>query len=209
MALNTNWLHGTEVFFCDWKLPIGRPPHKRGLDALSGIFFTSDEPYAIGASEGTGGLCSVKLLPGFKVLDMNKCSAVESEMYRKQVEKKKIAKNNVQVVYPQYWNEGWKSGLIMKYAPLCEKEQQMLYKKNILAVTKKSTQEGISAFNELQLLTRNYIDELVVAAKELGYDAVVGNEIDTLDPRGPQTYKILFVLNPACITPPSWLSKPM
>lgn len=105
------------------------------------------------------------------------------------------------------WIAGWKSGRIMKYAP-SEDERKILAPRIHLATHARHTPEGNAAFNEIQKLTRDLIEELVTSARELGHEGVIGNEIDTLHPSGSQTYKTMFVLNPEIIENPRWLSMP-
>lgn len=202
------WLHGTEVYFEEWKLPLGKQPHKGGMESHTAIFFTTSREYALGAANGSGGICSAKLLSSSKILDMNNCSSTESEQYRSQVSKKYIGRRNPQVIYPQFWKEGWRSGRIMKYAASTPQEATVMQQKANLAIHAKHTPQGAAAHNELQLLTRNVIEELVVSARELDYEAVIGNEIDTLHPLGPKTYRIMFALNTRVITDPEWVAKP-
>jgi len=201
------WLHGTEVYFDKWKLPLGKQPHKGGMDSHSAIFFTTSREYALSAANGSGGICSAKLQSA-NTLDMNNCPNAESERYRMQVAQKNIGRRNPQIIYPYYWREGWRSGCIMKYAPSSSQENAVMQQKAYLAIHAKHTPQGAAAHNELQLLTRNVIEELVVSARELGYEAVIGNEIDTLHPLGPKTYKIMFALTTKAISDPVWVSKP-
>lgn len=201
------WLHGTAKYFDQWDLSSRKLSHKNGMPSHSAIFFTTNKEYAIGASDGTNGLCTAELLEGANVLDMNKCSTAESERYRLQVEKKRLGHKNPQIIYAQNWHNGWKSGSIMKYSPSDEIEAMIMQHKAELAQAT-HTPEGAAAYNEMQLLTRSVIEELVTSAREIGYDAVIGNEINTLHPAGKQTYEIMFVLNKDVLTPPNWINKP-
>jgi len=203
------WLHGTEVYFDKWKLPLGKQPHKSGMESHSAIFFTTSREYALGAANGSEGLCSAELLSSSNILDMNNCTNTESEKYRLQVAQKYIGRRNPQVIYPQYWKKGWQSGSIMKYAASTPQEAAEMQKKANLAIHAKHTPQGAAAYNELQLLTRNVIEELVVSARELGYEAVIGNEIDTLHPLGSKTYKIMFALTTKAVSDPEWVTKPI
>ena len=96
----------------------------------------------------------------------------------------------------------------MKYAPSSPQEAAIMQQKANLEIHAKHTPQDAAAHNELQLLTRNVIEELVVSARELGYEAVIGNEIDTLHPLGHKTYKIMVALTTKAITEPVWVSKP-
>lgn len=200
------WLHGTAIHFDEWKLPLGKQSHKGGINAHSAIFFTSSNEFALGASNGSGGLCSSVLDKSAKILDMNKCSDSESEKYRIQCTQKKLNSRNPQVIHKQYWTQGWKSGSIMKYAASSQAEYESIQAK--LAIHLRHTPQGLKALNDMQQLTRDVIEELVIAARELNYDAVIGNEIDTLHPTGPKTYPIMFVLNHKLLSPPNWIATP-
>lgn len=206
--MSSKWIHGTEVYFSKWKLPLGKQPHKGGMASHSAIFLTTSKEYALGAANGSGGLCSASLIKGSNILNMNNCSSSQSEAYRKQCSNKALGSKNPQILYQEYWQKGWASGQIMKYAASSEHEFKNMQQKVNLAINHRYTPEGAVAHRELQSLTRDVIEELVVSAKELGYDAVIGNEIDTLHPTGPKTYPILFVLNHNKLTNPTWNSVP-
>ena len=203
--MNTEiWLHGTEVKFDEWRIPDEFQPHKNGMKSHSAIFFTTSSDYARDVSNGKGLLGRARLKPNANVLDMTRHEGMLSEQYRTQVMQKPMGRKNPQVIYSQHWRDGWRSGSIMKYAASSEAEFTVMQKKATLARNHRHTVEGVAAFNELQMLTRSVIEELVVSARELGFDAVIGNEIDTLHSNGPITYRIMFALNPACLTPPVW-----
>lgn len=206
------WLHGRRFYFEQWIIPSTVKTHNRGLPTHNAIFFTTGEDYALRAAYGSGGLCSASLIAGANVLDMNNCSPQASEQYRLQVMQKNIGAKNPQVTNSEKWQQAWLTGRIMKYSaaspPLSPDEYAQLKEKAYKAVYEKQTPEGALAYFELQQLTRQVVDELILSAYELGYDAVIGNEIDTQDPAKPQRYEILFVLNPTVLTPPVWISKP-
>lgn len=204
----SKWIHGTEVHFDKWKLPLNKQPHKGNMKPHTAIFFTTSNEYALGAANGTGGLCSACLLENSNVLNMNTCTSSQSEEYRKQCSRQPLGSKNPQVLYSQHWQQGWATGSIMKYAASSEAEFAVMQQKANLAINYKHTQQGAAAYNELQVLTRSVIEELVVSARELGYDAVIGNEINTLHASGSKTYPTMFVLNRHIISAPNWISVP-
>jgi hypothetical protein len=208
MSSNKIWMHGTQVHFNSWKLPLEKQVHKGDMEPHGGIFFTTSKEYALGAANGSGGLCTAKLKESAKTLNMNNCTGSQSEQYRIQCSKQILGAKNPQILYAQHWQQGWKSGNIMKYSASSEAENVVMQRKANLAINSKHTPEGAAAHNELQLLTRSVIEELVVSAKELGYDAVVGHEIDTLHPTGPKKFEIMFVVNHHVLSDPIWLSVP-
>lgn len=202
------WMHGTEVYFTEWKLPLEKLNHKNGMEPHSALFFTTSKDYVQDVAGTNGGYCTVKIQPTANILDMNNCTREVSEAYRKKVQEKKTAGKNAQVINYDNWNIAWKTGSIMKYMPSDYNESKVLNIKLILARNFRNTLEGAKAFNELQILTRENIEDIVVSARELGYDCVIGNEIDTLSPDGPKTFKIMFVLNEKSITSPFWVVVP-
>lgn len=208
------WLHGRRFYFEEWVMPSSQKTHNRGLSTHAAIFFTTGEDYALRAAYGSGGLCSANLKEGAHVLDMTNCSEQASEQYRRQVMKSYMGSRNSHVLDSQRWRHAWMTGSIMKYSaacpPLTPEEYALLKEKARQAVHEKHTPEGALAYFSLQYLTRLTIDELILAARELNYDAVIGNDMDK--PPGsekPQTYEVLFVLNPHVLTPPHWISKPV
>jgi hypothetical protein len=80
----------------------------------------------------------------------------------------------------------------MKYSttspPLSTEEYTQLKDQARLAVYERHSPEGLAAYHELQQLTRRVIDELILSARELSYDAVIGNEIDTQNLNQPTKF---------------------
>lgn len=206
------WLHGTSAYFDQWALPAAAQPQNRGFETHSAIFFTTSHDYALRAAQGTGGICSAHLIKDANVLNMNNCTDEASEEYRLQVLKKNIAPKNPHFITPANWQQAWAAGSAMKFSatspPLSAEEYTRLKQMAHFAVYEKNTPQGMVAFSALQQLTRTVIEALVTSARELGYDAVIGNEIDTADPTKPSVYEIMFVLNPTVLTPPCWVTKP-
>ncbi|BCL70561.1 hypothetical protein TUMSATVNIG1_25240 [Vibrio nigripulchritudo] len=208
---NTTWLHGTEVKFDSWVLPIPTLKHKKGMEAHSAVFFTLSDEYAEGCSYGTGGLVSTTIVPGSKVLDLNTCSDEESEKFRLHLLTKPTASKNLQYQSTSTWKESCKTGSIMKFAPTEEEQDKYFLKYHAAMSPTNSIVSAIEqrrAWNELQLLTRANIEDVVQTGAELGYDCVITNEIDTLRPGGSVAFPIMFALNTSAITSPSWISLP-
>jgi hypothetical protein len=113
MSSNKIWMHGTQVHFNSWKLPLEKQVHKGDMEPHGGIFFTTSKEYALGAANGSGGLCTAKLKESAKTLNMNNCTGSQSEQYRIQCSKQILGAKNPQILYAQHWQQGWKSGNIM------------------------------------------------------------------------------------------------
>lgn len=211
LASNSTWLHGTEVKFDSWGLPIPEPKHKNGMQAHSAIFFTLSLDYARGCAEGTEGLVSTTIVPGSKVLDLNTCSTEDSEAFRLHLLTKPMAGKNLQYHSASTWRESCKTGFIMKFAPMEEEQDEYAHKYQVAMGPANTTVSMLAkgkAWNELQLLTRSNIEDIVQTGADLGYDCVITNEVDSLHSDGIQTYPIMFALNSSAITSPSWISFP-
>jgi hypothetical protein len=198
------WFHGTTKKFNAWKIPSTLQKVEKIHPYHSAVFFTTDLSYATGASKGTGIIATANLVSNANILDMNNCSHDESEAFRKMAGSKNVIRRNMQVAHPGLWREGWRTGRIMKYAPSSDAEYDDLTRKNEIVSRSPKTHLAQQYEKELQRLTRDNIEGLVEAARDLNYHAVIGNEIDTLDPRGVKTFRIMFALITTCITPPSW-----
>lgn len=60
---------------------------------------------------------------------MNTCSSEESEAFRVEVLNTNTASRNIQVKDSARWVDGWKTGLIMKFAPIAIAEYKILKEK--------------------------------------------------------------------------------
>ncbi|CAI9912229.1 hypothetical protein PAER4782_34645 (plasmid) [Pseudomonas aeruginosa] len=83
----------------------------------------------------------------------------------------------------------------MKYAPR-PGDQMMAYLAH-MAINFRDTSEGMQAWNTVQMITRQCIEDIVDGAIKVGYQAVAGHE-----QQDGVTYPILIVLDPAILTPP-------
>jgi hypothetical protein len=202
-----HWLHGTKSVISNWELPPPPQEHMGGMPLHTAIFFTKSIEYASGAAGKNGRIYSATVDASAKVLNVNTASNEEMEMFRIEAMRKPILSRNLQARSFDTWKKGWITGAIMKFAPTSVEEAE-LEKKQYLAQFQRETPAGEKAWNELQILTRANIDDLAAAARDLGYDAVIGNEIDTLGPLGPVTYPIMFALNKEVLSDPAIFSTP-
>ncbi len=139
------------------------------------------------------------LRPEARVLDISApgvtCSPDESENLRRLVVSRRPGKGNIQAEYLEYWVNGWRTGEIMKYAPRPGDLQMELMAH--IALNQRKTAAGQQAWNILQRITRDCIEDIVDAAIVAGYQAVAGNER-----QDGVTYPILIVLDPSILTSP-------
>ncbi|MDD1011664.1 MULTISPECIES: hypothetical protein [Pseudomonas] len=123
------------------------------------------------------------------------CTPQESEQLRQLVVSRRPGKGNIQAEYQEYWENGWRTGEIMKYAvrPGDLQMAQMAH----LALYQRETAAGLRAWNLMQQTTRDCIEDIVDASIAAGYQAVAGNERQY-----GVTYPILIVLDPNILTSP-------
>lgn len=201
MNICTDWLHGTPSTITQWTLTErgvlkGRSPLHKGL------FFTKNREFAVGSAGGPDASPNVyqaTLKPEAHVLDISDpgvtCTPQESEQLRQLVVSRRPGKGNIQAEYQEYWENGWRTGEIMKYAvrPGDLQMAQMAH----LALYQRETAAGLRAWNLMQQTTRDCIEDIVDASIAAGYQAVAGNERQY-----GVTYPILIVLDPNILTSP-------
>jgi len=202
MNIFTDWLHGTPSNITQWKLN-GREVFNKGSAPLhKGLFFTTNHAFALvnaGGPAGSSKVYKANLKPGACVLDLSDpgvtCTNQDSEHLRQLVVSRRPGKGNIQSEYQFYWEKGWRTGEIMKYA-VRPGDQQMAQMAE-LALNQPKTAAGQLARNVLQKTTRDCIEDIVEASILAGYQAVAGNE-----QQYGVTYPILIVLEPSVLTSP-------
>jgi hypothetical protein len=207
MMYEQEWFHGTEVQFTSWQVPPPIPKHKPGIFEHTAVFLTTDIELARGAGESKGGLCSAKLKRGFNILDTS-CQTIGLEEFRVAVSSKPIGSKCVFPANNDLWFQAWQTGAVMRFTTTDPVLGIYLTEKAKLGRSVQRTQESISAFNEVQNFTRCWIEELAQTAKELGYQGLIGHEIDSDRPSGPKSCKVLFVLSQEILTKPKWIRVP-
>lgn len=198
------WFHGTHALFEAWQIP---PPPKPGqgmLVAHTALFLTSDEQFAAGAGSG---LCAARLVESARVLDATHPSQ-ESESLRKQVLKNPVASLGANIVDSARWNAGWKTGETLRFS----------YDNARAAKVIETTAIATARLNRLPIeagiaiakhnFARGLIELICVEAKKLGFDALLGNEVDQLPDgtRVPRPWLAVFTTD--AITPVEWIRKP-
>ena len=201
------WLHGTDIYFEEWQVPPPAPSHKPGILAHSVVFLTADLELAKGAGKLRGGLCAARLKHGFNILDTSRESTKLEEL-RVATREKAIGSRCYFTSDGQIWFEAWQTGDVMRFATIDPYEG--IYLQNMAALVRSGqrTQAAISAFIEIQNLTRSWIEELAQTAKELGFHGLIGHEMDRFRPSGPTPCKVLFVLSQEILTKPKWITVP-
>lgn len=201
MTIYTDWLHGSTSTINEWTLT-NRSQTKGGSPVHKAIFFTTDREFALlsgGCATGDPKVYKANLKSGSHVLNLSDpgrtCTTRESEDLRELVAGRRPGKGNVFAEYPYYWENGWRTGGMMKLGERPGDEYMTAMCR--LALTEPKTPESIHAWNVCQQATRDCIEDIVDASRAAGYQAVVANEMQYR-----KTYPLLIVLDPKILTSP-------
>jgi hypothetical protein len=200
MNIFTDWLHGTPSVITHWMLA-NRGALKGAMPLHKALFFTTSRQFAAGSAgpHANPNVYKSTLKPDARVLDISEpgltCTLAESEQLRLLVANRRPGKGNIQCDYQELWEEGWRTGDIMKYAPR-PGDQEMAHMAH-LALNHRDINAGRQAWNMIQMITRQCIEDIVDASIGAGYQAIAGNER-----QDGVTYPILIVLDPNILTSP-------
>jgi hypothetical protein len=179
MNIFTDWLHGTPSVITQWMLT-GRGALKGLAPLHKGLFLTTSREFATG-SAGIGASPNVyqsALKTDARVLDISDpgvtCTSQQSEELRELAAGRRPGEGYIQYEYQAFWESGWRTGEIMKYA-LREGDLKMAHWAH-LALHQRHTNDGQRAWNMMQMITRQCIEDIVDASIQAGYQAVAGNE---------------------------------
>jgi len=198
-----SWFHGTEQKFSSWIFP---PPKKPDQDLLlqhTAVFFTTNLEFAKGAGQN---IASVSLSKSCKILD-TRTNYKDSELLRKKVKENAIASLILNTEH-DYWHNGWISGDVLRMAFNNEKNSQIYMQHASSQLKGLNIQLTDEEEDELIALnsSRGLIELICISAKELGYDAIFGHEVD----RHSTENKViaqpwLAVLSEKVISEPIWI----
>lgn len=197
--MSLDWLHGTPFNIEKWDVS-ERGDLKDGTPLHKALFFTTDRGFA-NASGGSGhvNVYRANVKAGARILDLSDpgttCSVTDSEEFRKLVVGIRPGRSNIQCQYQEYWEIGWRTGMVMKYA-VREGDRPMEMAQYYLQ-HEPSTMNGIKAKIAIQAHTRDCIEDIVDAAIKARYQAIIGNE-----QQWGVTYPILIVIDPSILTRP-------
>lgn len=208
-ALNSaKWYHGTDTRFDAWEFPPKAPsPIEIGHTAL---FFTSSREYAAGAGPH---ICTVTIDSATKVLQPGQLSAESVELRKRVAADNELSGHCEWVKNDEAWTRGWITGEVMRFAAdmanpavaklITSRLAHIATSVQKACIPPLSNQKAIDVAQ--QNLTRAWIEILVTKAKEMGFQAVLGAEIDRhSNATRPASQPWLAVLDPSIISAPSW-----
>lgn len=204
MSATVDWYHGTHQRFADWRFPPPRSPVKPELRPHTAVFLTTDMPLAKGAGRN---VCVSRLRPDAKVLDL-RLPGEASEAMRQRLFATGLGRHCVRTHDAAVWWAGWNTGEAMRFAP-----DQSAFSARFVrlvpdaqrAMSGSRQPQHRAAWLELQNLTREWIELVAVAGRDMGFDALIGNEIDSQRKGGAVACEVLFALTDKAIEAPHWL----
>lgn len=198
------WFHGTnDDRFSRWIFPPPSSLTKPELYIHSMSFLTTDRILALRAGKN---ICRSRISSGAKVLEITR-DLHASEMLRNQVLMTELGKYHDYVQNFEYWIESWTQGRLLRYG---SNHPDLKYK---LETTQRLAEKYIAGSRETkhrdawlkaQNLTREWIELIGKSARNMGFDALIGNEIDSRRLTGPVACPVLFVLTEHTISSPIW-----
>ncbi|WP_225913344.1 hypothetical protein [Pseudomonas asgharzadehiana] len=195
------WYHGTKQNFESWTFP---PPMKPGENLLvphTAVFFTSNIEFARGAGEK---IAIVSLNSNSRVLDATE-NYDDSERLRKAVMRNEIASRTLNVGR-DYWHAGWKTGDVLRMAftdPQLENNlNEMISNHSRRLNVSLKVASAIVGHNA----TRGLIELICITARNLGFDALYGHEVDRHSIAGKKIAQPwLAVLSKGVVSEPEWI----
>ncbi|MBA5239059.1 hypothetical protein H2Y54_21325 [Pectobacterium aroidearum] len=195
------WFHGTDSPFSDWSFP---PPIKMGSERLvphSAIFLTSDELYARGAGKH---LCQTRFIRPPKLIDTVNDTHT-TELLRQEVMKNSIMARSLNTD-KVFWHAGWVTGDVLRFTYSDAALEKHIQKVILVQAREFSISIETSAYIAGLNLTRGLIEEIVKAARTMGFDGFTGFEVDRhCDKKRKEAREILALHTPGFITKPDWV----
>lgn len=196
------WYHGTDQQFDRWVLP---PPIKPGMEHQvphTALFFTSNIDFANGAGSK---VASVSFSSKYKILDATSNYSA-CEKLRLEVIKNDIAART-QNVQHDYWHSGWKTGDILRMAftdPNLFHHLEYLADRHVKEFNMSPEEASACVMHNC---SRGLIELICVSAKQLGYDALYGHEVDRHSVKNQKIAQPwLAVFNVSAISQPHWIA---
>ncbi|WP_207002552.1 hypothetical protein [Trinickia mobilis] len=195
------WFHGTAAEpFSAWQFPPPPPPF---MSPHSAVFLSPDREFAADAGNR---VCSASLQPDARVVNVLS-DREASESLRTQLARSRLGSRHAYVRDRAAWRERWETGEIMRYATDDVSIQRRVAQRwpDVERYRAGARDEQASAaWLMVQNLTRDWIEEIVIAARGQGVDALIGWEVDSDHPAGTRAVQVLFALTPRALTAPYW-----
>lgn len=203
------WYHGTDAKpFSHWILPA---PNLSPADVAHSCLFFTDLAFAQTIGQNT---CSVNVSSQAQII-APAVNNEESRAFRLAVRNKHpLARHVVWLESDLVWANAWNTGEVMRYAfnqaniPACLEIQTALnqVQNDLKKMLRGSTvSDQILSSHAMQCLTRGWIETIITAARDLGFQGIYGAEIDRHSGAKPISRPWLAILDTTVVSPPSWL----
>ena len=202
------WYHGTDEHFTQWASPPAKTKYKIELYPHPFLSLSKDKELAQNAGKNTGGLCRSKILLTAKVLDLRYKSA-DSMAHWEMVRSSTVGKHHALIQSFESWVQACTSGEVLRLHTSNEELLSRLGRLQAIYFADTSPiQEKALAHLEVQNFTRRWINDVILPAYQLGYDAVICAEIDRYRTKGAKACVNLYAFSPQALTAPDWLAIP-
>jgi hypothetical protein len=203
------WYHGTDASqFKDWMVP---PPGTAPfMVAHSAVFFSTERDYATAAGPN---VCQVSLLPSAKILTPGRPDWASDQLRKRLAKSHPLAEHCTWVTDEKTWARAWATGEVMRYGYNPHDREAAGTFDAVLNGILRALQplraeypDSVIREQALHCLTRSWIEQIVRIAKQMGYQAVHGAEVDKWRGAGlpPIARSWLAVLDASVITDPAW-----
>lgn len=207
----TTWYHGSNAKpFTDWLCP--PPPPSPADVSHTGLFFTADEDFAKGAGKN---VCTIKLSEDTKFIVPAQGDARSTAFRQTVFNSNPLAANCKWLDNDAVWAAAWSTGEVLRFsydagdpkAVLAVSKALASVVGNLKKIIRGSVPEKVVIDQAMTCLTRGWIEQLVLEAKRLGYQAIQGAEIDRWSATSstPLAQSWLAVMDKSVISAPTWL----
>lgn len=198
------WFHGTTCFFKRWKNP-PVAPLSNGLTHHSFISLSLDIKYARVHQGLYGGICAAKLAPPARVLDL-RIKTSDSLLLWKKTRSTSLGSKYYGLNSASEWYAACQTGSVLRFVFESIKDAPKLFEQQEMARTSIDNCLRLDAAIYVQNFTREWIEAVISPAKDMGYDAVICNELDHALSSTASTQ--LFVFNVKHLSQPDWITLP-
>lgn len=194
------WFHGTMAHFNAWGRPPLAPP-SHALIPHSFLSLSSNIEYAKLHRSACGRICSAMLSPAARTLDLRRKSPDSLILYNK-IRSTLLGSRYCGLASYSQWHVACQTGSILRFMFNSEKDHPELFAQQEMLKNPLNDRAASEALTYVHNFTREWIEAVIGPVKEMGYDAVICNELEKS--LSPVASTQLFVFNPECLSVPNW-----
>lgn len=204
LEINNLWFHGSRDCFERWASPPVSTLFPQELIPHSFVSLSADIKYAQLHMGMHGGICSARLSPHSRVLDL-RIRTEDSLRLWNTVKSTSLGSKYYGLKSAGEWYTACETGSILRFIFYSEKDAPELFAQQKIAHSGSSDNiSRLKASLYIQNYTRGWIETVIGPIKNMGYDAVICNELERSISATASTQ--LYVFNVEHLSPPDWLS---